>query len=1094
MSSFIRHAVLSALLLTTTIARSADKPGIWIHVLDDGTSFEAHPAATAALELRSIAVETSTRALTDRLVARARGGGAIVIVDGARFFADFSDAAAAAEKLVEAHGANATYVYLTEPMNLMPAVKDVGDLRGRGPVNATAMVDQAVRRRFPPDKRPERITVLSQDRAQVLLANPAFGTAPLPQSLLPEPLGEQRLVVLGFGKATRTLTGIFERGPDRPTAAAIALMTAMNEPKLKSISYEILGGESTVAARRFLAFATEAYAGVSRPIEIHLRLHTRGDDPRAGTSLLRQSQERWLPVLEESSLGERGRRPQIRVSVEKLYASERTLGPQREIEVRYRPRLASADASVPLKIRFENDRVIVESAKALRAVTVTAHRAGENPVALREGTTVIPADAGPTVEIAIESNGTTSDGKPLRYVFPLVEESYRKGIAEALFGTGTAIDLSADLATTVKNVRDGGTFIGSGPGAATPLARPLPAVPARTVFDESLYDAIRAHFPDMAERIRTAGAPPFELMGDDEKIMERIERALLKTGSGNVAILGEPGTGKTELVRTFIYRVRRGDVPTIPRNTKFFEVNKSNLVADTMYRGQLEAKLKPIFNAADLGAPVYLVCDEFHSLVGAGATKDSPADALQDLKAYIADGRIHVIAMDTVVEFEIVQRDPALVRRFGNPCIVEERTRAQVVTAMQGWIRNRGFAPLDTALLEYVYALSEKYGAAGGQPSRATNFLDEYYAYLRQKGVPSGSRETIDALALEFYRLEAADLDDRARETRLLHLREEMDAHVIGQKPAKELLYNFVLDELLNIGPHRKISDTSAGKSGKGVQTVLLAGPPGVGKSELARIYGRARSGNRFFEFSLSGPLQEDPAALFREIGRKLSKNAHAVLFLDEFEKASPAVQTAFLNALGDGYVDYTLDGRVNRVSLRHVTIIVATNAGQEYVRSHQGVFDPVEHERMEARGLGEAYRATHQGVFVRTDLEVALTEPDRYGRALTDTIVRRFAGRTVPMFPPTEAEFRAMVQARLAVQVADLSGRDFVGPIEVANVNEYVDSVVRAKWSPLRGGSVTLEEVEEAVRQALRPVLLAQRASRGERPCDPLMIRLSTM
>ncbi|MEP0844487.1 MAG: Holliday junction branch migration DNA helicase RuvB [Phycisphaerae bacterium] len=146
--------------------------------------------------------------------------------------------------------------------------------------------------------------------------------------------------------------------------------------------------------------------------------------------------------------------------------------------------------------------------------------------------------------------------------------------------------------------------------------------------------------------------------------------------------------------------------------------------------------------------------------------------------------------------------------------------------------------------------------------------------------------------------------EDRFNET----LRPERLDDVIGQKA--------VTDQL-------RIALEAARGRGEPMEHVLLAGPPGLGKTTLAHVVAREMGATLRIT---SGPAITKPGDLMHWLTEMKRGD---VLFIDEIHRLSRTVEEFLYSAMEDFRVDFTIDsgvsGRTINIALRPFTLIGAT-------------------------------------------------------------------------------------------------------------------------------------------------------------------------
>ena len=162
--------------------------------------------------------------------------------------------------------------------------------------------------------------------------------------------------------------------------------------------------------------------------------------------------------------------------------------------------------------------------------------------------------------------------------------------------------------------------------------------------------------------------------------------------------------------------------------------------------------------------------------------------------------------------------------------------------------------------------------------------------------------------------------------TKLLNLEKELKLTIYGQDEAIGALVAAI-----------KLSRAGLGSPQHPVGSFLFAGPTGVGKTELARQLARSM-GVELLRFDMSEYMEKHtvsrligapPGYVGYDQGGLLTdaviKNPHAVLVLDEIEKAHPDLFNVLLQVMDHATLT---DNNGRKADFRNVVLIMTTNAG----------------------------------------------------------------------------------------------------------------------------------------------------------------------
>jgi len=293
---------------------------------------------------------------------------------------------------------------------------------------------------------------------------------------------------------------------------------------------------------------------------------------------------------------------------------------------------------------------------------------------------------------------------------------------------------------------------------------------------EATYEALVKYGRDLVEAVKTGKLDP--VIGRDEEI-RRVIRILSRKTKNNPVLIGEPGVGKTAIVEGLAQRIVRGDVPEGLKDKTVFSLDMSALVAGAKYRGEFEERLKAVLKEIqDSDGRILLFIDELHTIVGTGKAEGA-IDAGNMLKPMLARGELHCIGATTLDEYRLIEKDPALERRF-QPVLVDQPDVETTISILRG-LKERfevyhGVRIQDNALVAAA-ELSHRYIADRFLPDKAIDLVDEACATIRTE-IDSMPAE-LDAITRRLMQLEIEEAalkkeKDQASRERLDILQKEL--------------------------------------------------------------------------------------------------------------------------------------------------------------------------------------------------------------------------------------------------------------------------------------------------------------------------------
>ena len=423
------------------------------------------------------------------------------------------------------------------------------------------------------------------------------------------------------------------------------------------------------------------------------------------------------------------------------------------------------------------------------------------------------------------------------------------------------------------------------------------------------------------------------LIGRDKEL-ERVIQTLCRRRKNNPLLVGEAGVGKTAIAEGLARHIVEGRVPEILANATVYCLDMGALLAGTKYRGDFEQRLKSVLKQLAENTNAILFIDEIHTLIGAGAASGGTMDASNLLKPALSSGALKCIGATTYSEFRgVFEKDHALSRRF-QKVDVNEPSVDETVSILRGLksrFEEHHGVKYSAAAISSAAELAAKYINDRHLPDKAIDVIDE--AGAAQRILPkSKQKKTIGKLEIEDIVAKIARIppqhvsaDDRSA---LKNLDRDLKNMVFGQDAAIDALAKAI-----------KMSRSGLGDPQKPIGCFLFSGPTGVGKTEVARqlAYGM---GIELIRFDMSEYMERH--AVSRLIGappgyvgfdqgglltEAVTKKPHAVLLLDEIEKAHPEVFNILLQVMDHGTLT---DNNGRKADFRNVVIVMTTNAGAE--------------------------------------------------------------------------------------------------------------------------------------------------------------------
>ena len=442
-------------------------------------------------------------------------------------------------------------------------------------------------------------------------------------------------------------------------------------------------------------------------------------------------------------------------------------------------------------------------------------------------------------------------------------------------------------------------------------------------------DMLQRYAVDLIAKAKAGDIDP--LIGRDAEVARLIE-ILARRRKNNPLLIGEPGTGKTAIVEGLALCLVEGRAPEEFHSTRLFSLDFGAVLAGARYRGDFEGRIKGVVNALKAIPGAILFIDEIHTIVGGGSTSGSSMDASNLLKPVLAAGELRCIGSTTHEEYRNhLEKDRALARRFQRLDITEpsEEACVDILKGLQERYAAHHRVRYVPEALRAAVELSSRHLQDRLLPDKAIDVMDEAGAAVRLRDgfVPGTAvtRHDVEQVVARMAGIPETTVNHDERES-LAHLHEDLASTVFGQQQAVDLTVKAILRSRAGLRPATRPTGS-----------FLFYGPTGVGKTELAKQIAE-RMGISFIRFDMSEYMEKH--AVSRLIGappgyvgfdqgglltEAVRKTPHAVVLLDEIEKAHPDMYDILLQVMDYGTLT---DNTGRKADFRHVILIMTSNAG----------------------------------------------------------------------------------------------------------------------------------------------------------------------
>ncbi|MGC6517219.1 MAG: ATP-dependent Clp protease ATP-binding subunit ClpA [Candidatus Puniceispirillaceae bacterium] len=423
------------------------------------------------------------------------------------------------------------------------------------------------------------------------------------------------------------------------------------------------------------------------------------------------------------------------------------------------------------------------------------------------------------------------------------------------------------------------------------------------------------------------------LIGRDAEV-DRTIQILCRRSKNNPLYVGDPGVGKTAIAEGLAKRIHEGDVPDVLKEAVIYSLDMGQLLAGTRYRGDFEERLKGVMKQVAQNDQAILFIDEIHTIIGAGSTSGGAMDASNLLKPALQDGTLRCIGSTTYKEYRgYFEKDRALVRRFQKIDVAEPSVpdSIKILMGLKSRYEAHHSVKFSSAAIKTAVEMAARYINDRKLPDKAIDVIDEAAA-SQNLLAPSKRKQIIGQKEIENTIATMARIPSKhvSRDDKqaLATLETDLKRMVFGQDMAIEALASAI-----------KLSRAGLREAEKPVGSYLFSGPTGVGKTEVAKQLSETL-GVKLVRFDMSEYMERHTVS--RLIGAPpgyvgfdqgglltdaIDQNPHAILLLDEIEKAHPDLFNLLLQVMDHGKLT---DSNGKSVDFRNVILIMTTNAGAQ--------------------------------------------------------------------------------------------------------------------------------------------------------------------
>ena len=565
-----------------------------------------------------------------------------------------------------------------------------------------------------------------------------------------------------------------------------------------------------------------------------------------------------------------------------------------------------------------------------------------------------------------------------------------------------------------------------------------------------------------------AKAGEYDPLISREDALSRTIQVLSRRMKNNPVHVGEPGVGKTAIVEGIAMRIADGKVPRSLANSNIYYVDMGVLLAGTKYRGDFEERLIKVLEAISRQESPIIYIDEIHTIIGAGAAGSGAMDASSILKPYLTKGKIRFIGSTTYEEYKKhFEKDRALSRRFQKIDITEPslEENIDILKGLRPRYEQYHGVRYSDDTIRLACELAIRYMPDRYMPDKAIDILDETGAQIR---LSNASEDIVDVQITDIERTVAlmARIPEKSISgseiSRLQSLEAEIKKELFGQDEAVAAVVSAI-----------KASRSGLNDTNKPVASLLFVGPTGVGKTEIAKLLSKHLNLKLFRydmseyqeKHSVSRLIGSPPGYVGYDEGGQLTeavrRTPHAVVLLDEVEKAHPDVYNVLLQIMDYGLLT---DNSGKKADFRNIILIMTSNAGArdmgKRIIGYGGLSDMGSIDKEVQRIFSPEFRNRLDATirFNKVDEGMAL----RIAQKAIDALAGRLEDKNIRI-KPSQSALSYIAQKGFS---EEYGAREIIRTVEREIKKEIVDKVL---FDELSGGQVLVDHKDGRLKVSTR-------------------------
>ena len=416
--------------------------------------------------------------------------------------------------------------------------------------------------------------------------------------------------------------------------------------------------------------------------------------------------------------------------------------------------------------------------------------------------------------------------------------------------------------------------------------------------------------------------------------IESLTATVGKREKNNALLIGEPGTGKSSIIKGLAQKINQGDVPKQLKDKRIIQLDLNSLIAQAGKEKNLQELIKKSMEELDNAGNTILYIDEIQELIPAKAEKSGHSIA-GIMLPYILRSNFPIVGTLNYADYKRYFFSNQSLRNAFDNIEIEElspETTLEILTAKVPFLEQNFGVYIPIPALMVSTELAQRYIHNRKLPDSAVNVIESTCSWAQTNGIQRVTTEHVAKVVSIQYGIPVKSIDAEEA-TKLMKLEETIKKRIIGQNQAVHLIVETL-----------KRSRTDIRDPNRPIGAFLFLGPTGVGKTYLSRVVAQEYfdRGEDIIRVDMSEYQEIASISKFLDTGSgdgvhqhklslvdRIKSNPYSVVLFDEIEKAHPNILNLFLQLLDEGRLTSNLG---ETVSFRNSIIICTSNIGSRII------------------------------------------------------------------------------------------------------------------------------------------------------------------